>query len=81
VVSSNRKVAYPCLYDIVFGRRYHVAYAPFFHYFAHLWHPTCRAYRGKSSLVDDMAAVESLETAEEAVGEEDPDAEMLFKWA
>lgn len=81
MVSSNRKTAYPCLYDIVYGKRFHVAYAPFFHHFAHLWHPTCRAFRGKSSLVDDMVAVESHEADVAAVREEeDPDADMLFDW-
>ena len=80
MVSTNRKVAYPCLYDIVMGRRYHVAYAPLFHYFAHLWHPACRAFRGKGGLLDDMT---NIEAAQEDVTMEAPaedDADMLFTW-
>jgi hypothetical protein len=81
MVSTNRKFAYPCLYDIVYGRRYHVAYGPFFHYFANLWHPACRPYRGKADLVDDIAIVEAVASAMEQ--DDDPnvdaaDEEMLL---
>ncbi|KAM0719967.1 hypothetical protein Q7P37_004102 [Cladosporium fusiforme] len=78
IVSANRQFAYPCLYDIIMLRRYHVAYAPFFHYFAHLWHPTCRPYRGKASLADDISFVGGTEEAMEDIVDEDD--EMLLNW-
>lgn len=79
MVSTNRKFAYPCLYDIVMGRRYHVAFAPFFHYFAHLWHPACRAFRGKGGLLDDMLEFEGTQEAQTQAPSNDDD-EMLLGW-
>jgi hypothetical protein len=80
MVSTNRHTAYPCLYDIVMGRRYHVAYAPFFHYFAHLWHPACRAFRGKGGLLDAMTDIEAAQKDVAMEAPTDDDEEMLLWW-
>ncbi|KAI7226472.1 hypothetical protein KC330_g8807 [Hortaea werneckii] len=57
-VSTNRKFAYGCFYELVAFTRYHVGLVPFFHYFAHLWHPACRPFRGKAMMIDDITVLE-----------------------
>lgn len=73
-MSTNRSFAYLCLWEFIGFSRYHVGLAPFFHYFAHLWHPACRPFRGKAGLLDDITMIEqgSEEKPEEAA-EEGPD--------
>lgn len=47
-------MAYPCFYHFIAAVRYNAALGPFFHYFAHLWHPACRPFRGKQTLMEDI---------------------------
>ncbi|RMX86896.1 hypothetical protein D0869_02757 [Hortaea werneckii] len=57
-ISSNRRMAYSCFYHFLVAVRYHAGLGPFFHYFAHLWHPACRPFRGKQDLIDDINLME-----------------------
>ena len=43
--------------------RFHVGLAPFFHYYSHLYHPSCRAFRGKAGLLDDFTKMEKRESS------------------
>lgn len=51
-------MAYGCLWDLIGFTRFHVGQVVFFHYFAHLWHPACRPFRGKAGLLDDISMME-----------------------
>lgn len=57
-ISFNRRMVYPCLYDLIRWTRYHVAYGVFFHYFAHLYHIQCEPFRGKRELLEDITVME-----------------------
>jgi len=38
--------------------RFHGGLAPFYHYYTHLYHPSCRPFRGKAGLLDDITVME-----------------------
>lgn len=56
---SDRPFAYPCLWLLIVNLKYHAGLAPFYHYFTHLYHPTCRPFRGKATILDDIEFAES----------------------
>ena len=56
-ISENRKHAYSCFYHFLVAVKYHAGLGLFFHYYSHLWHPACRPFRGKQSLIEDIGLV------------------------
>jgi len=53
-ISKNCAYCYPCLHDLIFGKKWHAGYGPFFHYFALLWQFKCKAHRGKHNIISAL---------------------------
>lgn len=52
--SRPRVDAYPCLILFTHSVCFHPGHALFFHYYAHLYGSTCKSFRRKKEVADDM---------------------------
>jgi len=63
---------------MIAGLAYNPSLALFFHYYGHLWHLTCKAARGKVTLISD---IDSLNIGSKArpsrIAEEDEDVVLV----
>lgn len=75
-LSTNRPSAYPCLSLVLANIKYNASLGVFFHYFTHLYHPTCRPFRGKTGLLDDITMQQDDGAVQEGE-QEDEDFDML----
>lgn len=53
-VSQSRAYAYPCFFELIYFKKWHAGHGPFFHYFAHLWHASCKSHRGKQNIIQAL---------------------------
>ncbi|EON69922.1 hypothetical protein W97_09187 [Coniosporium apollinis CBS 100218] len=58
--SDNRPWAYPCLFYILHHNKYNVAFTPFYHWFAHLYHIACKPFRGKEMIIFDLKEIDKI---------------------
>ncbi|KAK5171439.1 uncharacterized protein LTR77_004583 [Saxophila tyrrhenica] len=75
-ISTNRPYAYLCLSKLIRFMKFHVGLAPFFHYFTHLYHPSCRPFRGKTTLINDITFHEKR-TARRSIPQGDEPADPM----